>query len=245
MSSARPELRAREPSARELRERLRLPGVRAPKPLLDPEIERRLTPRQCELLDALEELVVSGGLADLTMAEIAARMNCSLRTLYGIAQSKEELFLAVVDRRLHRIGRRAIASLDPSLAPMDALRAYMKAVSEAVEPERSAFSREFADLPGGQRMLHGHERYVTAIVQSLLDRAVGEGQIAPCDTASVAHLLAGLGREFARPEVADAAHASPKATVEAIAEIILRGLVACSADVVPRRSRTAARRARS
>ena len=227
------------------RPHLRFPGVRAPKPLLDPEVERRLTLRQRELIDALEELVVGGGLADLTMAEIAARTNCSLRTLYGIAQSKEELFLAVVDRRLHRIGRRAIASLDASLAPIDALRAYMRAVSEAVEPERSAFSREFADLPGGERMLDAHERYVIAVVQSLLDRAVGEGQIAPCDTASIAHLLGGLGREFARPEVADAAQASPKATVEAIADIILRGLVVRSAAAAPQRNRTPARGGRS
>ncbi len=219
----------------EPRGRLRLPGARAPKPLLDPEIERRLTSRQRELLDALEELVVSGGLAGLTMAEIAARMNCSLRTLYGIAESKEELFLAVVDRRLHRIGRRAVASLDAALPPMDALRAYMRAVSEAIDPERSAFSREFADLPGGQRMLDAHEGYVTAVVRSLLDRAVSEGQIAPCDTASIAHVLAGLGREFARPEVAEVAKTSPQATVEEIADVILRGLVARSAAEVARR----------
>ena len=206
-------------------ERLRFPGVRAPKPLLGPEVERRLTPRQRELIDALEELVVSRRLAGLTMAEIASRMNCSMRTLYGIAQSKEELFIAVVDRRLHRIGRRAIASLDPSLMPLEALRAYLRAVSEAVEPERVSFSREFADIPGGKRMLDAHENYVIAVSQSLLDRAVKEEQIPPCDTASIAHVLGGLGREFARPEVADMTQASPRVTADSIADIILRGLI--------------------
>jgi AcrR family transcriptional regulator len=200
--------------------------VRAPKPLLGPEVEQQLSRRQRELIDALEDLVASDGLADLTMAQIAARMNCSLRTLYGIAQSKEDLFLAVVDRRLHRIGRRAIASLDPSLRPTDALRTYLRAVCEAIEPERSALSRAFADTTGGQRMLDAHERYGIAVVQSLLDRAVNEGEIRPCDTASLAHVLGGLGREFARPEVADVARASPEATVEAITDIILCGLVA-------------------
>ena len=223
-----------------MRERPRL-GVGAPKPLLDPEMERRLTPRQRELIDALEEVAVSGGLADLTMAQIAARTQCSLRTLYGIAQSKDELVLAVVDRRLHRIGRRAIASLDGPLAPIDALRAYMSAVGEAVDPERNAFSREFAMLPGGQRMLDAHERYVIAVVKSLLDRAVTERAIAPCDTASVAQVLGGLGREFARPEVADAARRSRKATVEELADIILRGLVARSGDAAVSRSRARAR----
>ena len=230
MSDARPESR----------ERLRLPGVRAPRPLLDPDVERRLTPRQRGLIDALEELVVSGGLADLTMLQIAARMNCSLRTLYGVAQSKEELFLAVVDRRLHRIGRRAIASLDASLTPIDALRAYLSAASDALDTELMAVSREFADFPGTKRLLDSHERYVIGVVRSLLDRAVSEGQIAPCDTASIAHLFGTLGREFARPEVAAAAQASAKATMAELAGIIIRGLVAA-----PRRGRTPTRGSRA
>jgi AcrR family transcriptional regulator len=224
LSSARPEPR----------ERVGLPGVRAPKPLLDPGVERRLTPRQLELIDALEDLVVRGRLADLTMAQIAARTNCSLRTLYQIAQSKDGLVVAIVDRRLHRIGRAAIAALDASLAPLDALRVYLSAVCEAIDPERNAFSREFVAMPGVQRMIDGHERYVVAVVRSLLERAVAEGAIAPCDTAAVAHLLGGLGREFARLEVADAAQASPKATVAELTEIVLRGLVARSTRARPR-----------
>jgi hypothetical protein len=40
----------------------------------------------------------------------------------------------------------------------------------------------------------------------------------------VAHVLGGLGREFSRPEVAAVARAPAKATADAIAEIILRGL---------------------
>jgi hypothetical protein len=62
------------------------------------------------------------------------------------------------------------------------------------------------------------------VTQSLLERAVAEGQIPPVDTASVAQVLGGLGREFARPDVAEVAAASPKATADAIADILLRGL---------------------
>lgn len=234
MSSARPEPRPR----------VRLRGVRAPKPLLGPEVERRLTPRQLELIDALEDLVVRGHLADLTMAQIAARTNCSLRTLYGIAQRKEDLVLAVVDRRLHRIGRRAIEALGASQPPLAALRTYLAAVCEAIDPERNAFARDLVGLPGAERMIDAHERYVVAVVKSLLDRAVAEGEIAPCDTGSVAHLLGGLGREFARPEVADAAHASPTDTVAALTEIVLRGLPSQGRNAAPSRSGARSRGAR-
>ena len=216
-------------AGRDRKQRLRFPGVRAPKPLLSPETERRLTARQLELLDELEDLVTSEGLAELTMAEIAAQVNCSLRTLYGIAPSKEELVLTVVDRRLHRIGRTAIGSLDASLPPLEALRAYLRAANEAVQPETVSFGIEFAGLPGAKRLLDSHEDYVMAVTKSLLDRAVAAGEVAAgegtkVDTAAVAHVLGGLGREFARPEVAEGMAAGPKDTANAVADVLLRGL---------------------
>ena len=63
-----------------------------------------------------------------------------------------------------------------------------------------------------------------AVTQSFLDRAVAKGEIDAIDTAAVAHVLGGLGREFVRPEAADAVAASPKATADALPDLILRGL---------------------
>ncbi len=206
--------------------RLRFPGVRPPKALLSAQRERGLSRRQVDLLDALEEQIVRGGVGHLTMAEIAARANCSLRTLYGIAASKDELLLAIIDRRLHRIGRAAIEGLDPSMSPMDALRAYLTATNEAVQPETLAMSADLVKLAGAQHLIGAHEAYLTAIARSLLERAVAEGQIAPVDTAAVAHILGGLGREFAQADVAEVALASPKDTADAVTELILQGLLA-------------------
>jgi AcrR family transcriptional regulator len=206
--------------------RVRFPGVRAPKPLLPPEAERQLSARQLEVLDELEERLLHNGLADLTMAEIAALVGCSLRTLYGIAPSKDELLLTIVDRRLHRIGRAAIEALDPSMPPLDALRAYLQAANEAVQPETVAMSADLAQVNGAGRLVSTHEAYLIAVTQNLLDRAVAEGQIVPVDTASVAFVLGRLGGEFARPDVAEIALASPKETADAISELILQGLLA-------------------
>ncbi len=205
-------------------DRVRFPGVRGPKPLLSREAERALSARQLELLDQLEAEVLGKGLAELTMAEIAARVGCSLRTLYGIAPSKDELLLTVVDRRLHRIGRAAIDQLDAAMPPLEALRAYLRAANEAVRPEAMTFSTDLARVGGADRLFSAHEGYLMAVAQRLLDRAVAEGDIAPLDTAAVAHVLGGLGREFARPEVADSLEASPKETADAVADVILAGL---------------------
>jgi AcrR family transcriptional regulator len=202
----------------------RIPGVRAPRPLLAAEAERRLTERQRQVLGALETSVVTEGLAELTMAEIAARVNCSLRTLYEIAPSKDELVLAVVDRRLHGIGRKAMAVLDADMSPLEALRAYLQAANEAVRPTTAAFARDFADVPGAVPLLDAHEAYVIAVTRSLLDRAVAEGEIRGVDTAAVAHVLGGLGREFAHPEVSAVIADSPVDAADTMTDIILRGL---------------------
>jgi AcrR family transcriptional regulator len=206
--------------------RLRFPGVRPPKPLLSAEAERQLGARQLELLDELEEKLLGEGLADLTMAEIAALVSCSLRTLYSIAPSKDELLLTVVDRRLRCIGRAAIEALHASMRPLDALRTYLQAANAAVQPEALALSADLAKVAGAGRLFDAHETYLTAVTQSLLDQAVADAEIAPVDTAAVAHVLAGLGRQFAQPEIAEIAQAPPKETADAIAEIILQGLLA-------------------
>jgi len=203
----------------------RFPNVRTPKRLLPPETEQGLTARQLEILDALEGSIHDEGMARATMAEIAARLNCSLRTLYEIAPSKDELMLTVVDRRLHRIGREAMRALESEGSPLHRLRAYLKATNLAVQPATAAFSRVFANVPGAQRLVESHGAYVVAITQAMLDQAVAEGEIPALDTAAMAHVLGGLGSEFSRPEIEETIQGTPKETADAVAEVIFEGLL--------------------
>ena len=89
-----------------------------------------------------------------------------------------------------------------------------------------ALTAALVQVAGGGRLVSAHEAYLIAVTQNLLDRAVDEKQIAPVDTAAVAHVLGGLGGEFAQPDVAAIAQASPKETADAISELILQGLLA-------------------
>lgn len=211
-------------AAAENTERVRFPGVRGPKPLLSPSAESELSRRQLALLDELEERLKEGGVADLTMAQLAARVNCSLRTLYAIAPSKDELLLTVVDRRLRRIGRAAIEALDESMAPLDALRDYLRAANEAVQPEAVALSADFSKVAGADALVSAHEDYLIAVAQNLLDRAVADDSIEKVDTRAVAHVLGRLGREFAQPEIAGDLSGSPKAAADSITDLVLAGL---------------------
>ena len=205
----------------------RIAAVRRPRPVLDRARAEALTARQRELLDELSELF-SGGFAHLTMAEIAAALNCSLRTLYGLAPSREELVLMVVDRRLWDVGRTARQAVPetPVSSAVDAIRAYLAAAHVAVSRTTEAFARDMATVPGGAELAAAHSNYLVAVTTELLDWAVERREIAPVDTAALAHVVAGLGRTLTRPEVIASLASTPREATDHLVDVILRGLTA-------------------
>ena len=201
----------------------RLRAVPAPRPVLDRDREARLTGRQREVLDQLGTLF-DDGFADLTMADIAASVGCSLRTLYDLAPSRNELVLTVIDRNLRRIGRRAISAVQPDLDPLAVIRSYLMAANLAVAATTPAFARDQAATPATHRLVTAHSDYLVAITRTLLDLAVELGNIAPTDTAAVARVVAGLGAMFALPENLETIDSTPKEAADAMVDVILRGL---------------------
>lgn len=208
-------------TASELEQRLR--AIPAPRPMLSRDDLRRLTDRQRELLTQLGQLF-RDGFAHLTMSEIAARLNCSLRTLYGLAPSRDELVLTVVDTHLWRVGREAMAAITPDMAPLDAIRIYLSAATFAVSGTTEAYSRDLAAMPAARRRNSTHADYVVNVTRTLLDLAVERGDIAPVDTAAVAHTLATVGQEFIRPDVMATLRTPPKDAADTVVDLILRGL---------------------
>ena len=203
----------------------RLRAVPAPRPVLDRNREAQLTDRQREVLDGLGHLF-DNGFAELTMAGIAAHVGCSLRTLYDLAPSRDELVLTVIDRNLRRIGRQAIGAIDPDTEPLAAIRAYLVAANLAVASTTPAFARDQAATPATHRLATAHSDYLVAVTQTLLDLAVDRGDIATTDTAAVARVVAGLGALFVLPENLEAIESTPKEAADAMVDVILRGLTA-------------------
>lgn len=209
----------------ELERRIR--AVPRPEPVLSRDRADRLTPRQRELLDEITALI-SSGFSDLTMADLASRLNCSLRTLYGLAHSREELVLMAIDRNLWSVGRRArTAGIDTgSDLPLARVRSYLAAANVAVSETTPAFARDLAAMPEGSALQQAHNNYLIAVTRELLDYAVERGDIAPVDTTAVAHVVAGLGNTFAQADVIETLETNPRDAANQVVDIILRGLSA-------------------
>ncbi len=201
----------------------RLRSVPAPEPVLSRERADALTDRQREILDELGR-IFDKGFVDVTMAELAGQLNCSLRTLYGLADGRNELVLMVVDRNLRKVGRSARDAIHDDMTALDAIRAYLSAATVAVQDTTEEFARDIRTMPEGVSLNIGHSDYLISVTKALLDIAVEEGEIADVDSVAVARMIAGLGRDFANPDVLTQLRSSPKESADAMVDIVLSGL---------------------
>jgi AcrR family transcriptional regulator len=197
--------------------------VERPRPVLGRDREEQLTERQRTVLRQLDAMF-RDGFAELTMAEIAARAGCSLRTLYALAPSRDELVLMVVDRQLWRIGGAAQRTIADDMAPLDAIRAYLRAAHVAVSRSTDAWSRDIGTVPAVRALVDSHNQYLVDVTRTLLDTAVARGDIADVDTGAVARVLAGLGRSLADPDVARTLRSEPRQAADEVVGILLQGL---------------------
>lgn len=204
----------------------RLAAVPRPTPVMSRADAAALTERQRELLGELTDLL-AGGFSHLTMADLAGNLGCSLRTLYGIAGSRDELVLAACDRNLWATGRRARAAIGDDSGqsdPVERVRRYLHAATEAVSATTRRFSEDLLSVPGGADLSRAHSDYLLAITKELLDIAVDQDRISSIETAVVARALAEVSNLFINPLVIDTLPASPKAASDLIIDLILAGL---------------------
>ena len=78
-----------------------------------------------EFFDALTNLLLAEGIKGMTVGEIAARMHCSRRRLYDIAQTKEEIFCAAVKHFFDGILAQGEALIECEQDLTAALAAYL------------------------------------------------------------------------------------------------------------------------
>lgn len=203
----------------------RIARVPRPQPVMSRETYAALSDRQREILSEVGVLFADG-FKHLTMAEIASALNCSLRTLYTVAKSREHLVLIVVDRNLWAVGRDARDVIVPDMEPLDAIRAYLRVANTAVAGITEAFANDTDSTPAAQALHAAHNAYLASVTQALLNEAVRRGAIARCDTAAFSKIIAGLGRRFAGSDMISTLRSSPKKAADDMVEVILLGLEA-------------------
>ncbi|MDB9907268.1 TetR/AcrR family transcriptional regulator [Gammaproteobacteria bacterium] len=184
---------------------------------------RNLGKRHMEVMDDLEKMLDQGE-SFSTMSELAKTLKISLRTLYEIAPSKEELIVATVDRVLKKHGKIAMDAIKIHSSPIKKLESFLAVANQAVGPRLEKFTLPLANLSTSQSMVNYHEQYITDFIKSLLDEAKSQKEIKDIDTQATAILLGGLGRYFQAKKLLKDLEQTPEQTSNFLTAIILNGI---------------------
>tara|TARA_B100001059_G_scaffold98773_1_gene98407 strand:- start:2935 stop:3546 length:612 start_codon:yes stop_codon:yes gene_type:complete len=181
------------------------------------------TKKHYETVEDLEKLLEKG-VPEITMSEIASKLKISLRTLYEIAPSKDELILMTMDNILMRLGKHALDSVSNIKSPIEKLEKYLYIVNEAVGPKFNAFLKDIEKINGSQKMADYHVNFISNYTQKLLNDAMEIKEIKKIDTKAFSILFGGIGREFLKEKNRRLINASPEESANSITSIILNGI---------------------
>ena len=184
-----------------------------------------LTSKHIQVIEEFEKLLEQG-ISGLTMADIAAKLKVSLRTLYEIAPSKEHLITATMNRVLTNIGQEASASIQGIQSPLSKLKMYIEIGYEAVGPRIKKFSSDLSTVRGVAEMLDYHRDYFVAQIEELLDEAIEHKEIDDTNTHVVAVALGGVPRLLSNDffEGKTKLKNTPEVSAHLVADLILASL---------------------
>ena len=184
--------------------------------------QETFTKRHHEIIQDLEK-ILEKGVPDLTMSQIASNLKISLRTLYEIAPSKDELIIMITDSILRKHGRYALESISDIKSPLKKLEKYLFTVNQVVGPKFNTFFKDIEKIKGLEEIVDYHANFITNLTEELLNQSIKKREIQYIDSKAFSILLGGIGREFIK-EKNRLSESSPEESANSITSIILNGI---------------------
>jgi AcrR family transcriptional regulator len=186
--------------------------------------DARLTRRQAELLDQLEELFLTEGFARFTLDELADRLHCSKSTLYALAESKERLALRAIKHFFRKatdaVEAQTVTEADPTLR----VTAYLSAVARALAPAGPAFHRDLDSFAPGREVYERNTALAADRVRELIAEGVAQGRFRDVHPALIADTVTTLMFRIGRGDTARATGLDDAAAYRELAALLLHGI---------------------
>lgn len=193
--------------------------------LLMPTVfERRLTNRQTQLRDALVDLVLAQGFSHLTMDQFAAQLNCSKRTLYALASSKEQLAVLAVRHFFKRATEQVETAIARTRAPAKRVTRYLEAVAEALRPATRAFRDDIANLRPATEIYEQNTLAAAHRVRELIDEGTRAGAFRRVHAAFVGEVVTATMRRITSGEIAAATGLSDAEAYSELAQLVVAAI---------------------
>lgn len=160
-----------------------------------------LTSRQRELVDQLVDLFLVEGFAHLTLDDVAARLGCSKRTLYVLAESKDQLAIRTVRHFFKRATEQVEAAIARTRSPAARVTRYLEAVAEALRPSGPAFRRDLARNPATREVYEQNTVAAAGRVRQLIDEGIRAGAFRNVSAGFVGEVVTATMRRITSGEI--------------------------------------------
>ena len=188
---------------------------------------RRGAVRREQLFDALVELLLAEGFAHLTLDDVAARLRCSKRTLYALADSKEQLVRAAVVHFFRGATERVEAAVAARGDAAERVGAYLRAVATELAPASARFFDDVAGFPPAAEVYERNTRAAARRMQQLVDEGVAAGAFRHVHAGFVADVVTAVMVRIQQRQVAAATGLDDADAYARLAELLLHGLARC------------------
>ncbi|MFT4165381.1 MAG: TetR/AcrR family transcriptional regulator [Microlunatus sp.] len=161
----------------------------------------RLTARQRQLVGELLDLFLAEGFAHLTLDDLAARLGCSKRTLYALADSKEQLAVRTVRYFFKQATDQVETAIARTRSPAARVTRYLEAVAAALRPASPQFMRD-VDHQSATREVYEQNTVAAAVrVRELIDEGIKEGAFRKVSAVFVGEVVTATMRRITSGEL--------------------------------------------
>ncbi len=182
------------------------------------------TPRALKVLDGLERLFLAEGFRRLTVADLAARLHCSRRTLYSLAPSKEELFELVLDRLLCRIDSLGRACMESGGGLRQRITGFAAPGFTELANANAVLFADIAGHPPARQRLAEHQEARRVQLQGLLEEGIRAGVFRQVHAHLAAELMLAAYRCVVDPAFLGSVDLSLSEAVREAEDLLLNGL---------------------
>lgn len=177
------------------------------------------------LLTALQDIFFVEGFRRITIAELSERLHCSKRTLYVLADSKEELFIKVLNRNLEEIWELGLQVEQEISDPITRIHQYVVVALTPTRKWSPAFLADVESLPVAKQLLNKHLEQRMKRLEQMVTAGIDKGVFRSVNPEVVAGLLYSSAAYFCSADFLESAELSLTEAIQQLCKLVWHGLV--------------------
>lgn len=186
--------------------------------------------RTTEILDAARKVFVQKGFRDATVDDIAEAANVSKGTVYLYFASKQDIYIATIDREVGKHLNRLNNALRPEMTPQEVLFTIATSFMEHWEQNRdfllvcvAEFGRFTTDESLPQPICNARRQH-TEIIQRALEEGIRTGIVRELPVARTAAAILLFVKSWAMRRLTDGTDVPTAEDAALVSELIWKGI---------------------